>query len=197
MDVGMVPALVGRISFTGDLGYEMWVRPEHLRTLFTTLQAAGAPHGLRLFGARALDALRLEKSFGSWAREYRPIYGPAEAGMDPFVKLDGTFIGRDAAAVERAAGPERRLVTFTVDATDADVVGDEPIWHGDEAVGWVTSGGYAHWSQTSVALGYVPAALIGDGTAADAFDIEVLGDRRAARLLTEPLFDPAGKRMRA
>jgi dimethylglycine dehydrogenase len=197
MDVGMVPALVGRISFTGDLGYEMWVRPEHLRTLFTTLQAAGAPHGLRLFGARALDALRLEKSFGSWAREYRPIYGPAEAGMDPFVKLDGTFIGRDAAAVERAAGPERRLVTFTVDATDADVVGDEPIWHGDEAVGWVTSGGYAHWSQASVALGYVPAALIGDGTAADAFDIEVLGDRRAARLLTEPLFDPAGKRMRA
>ena len=197
MEVGLVPALVGRITFTGDLGYEIWVRPEHLRTLFATLRSAGEPHGLRLFGARALDSLRLEKSFGTWAREYRPIYGPYEAGMGRFVKLDDlTFIGRDAAAAERDAGPPRRLVTFTVDANDADVMGDEPIWHGDEAVGWVTSGGYAHWSQASVALGYLPTELV-DGATADAFGIEVLGNRLRATLQPEPLFDPTGSRMRS
>lgn len=196
MDVGTVPATVGRISFTGDLGYEIWVRPEHLRALWKVLRAAGAPHGMRLFGARALDSLRLEKSFGSWAREYRPIYGPYEAGMDRFVKLDdGPFIGREAAAAQRDRGPGRRLVTFSVDATDADVMGDEPIWHGAHAVGWVTSGGFAHWSQASVALGYVPAALL-DGAGPEAFEIEILGDRRPALVRPEPLFDPAGERMR-
>jgi dimethylglycine dehydrogenase len=195
LEIGLLPALVGRISFTGDLGYEIWVRPEYLRTLFETLSAAGEPHGLRLFGARALDSLRLEKSFGTWAREYRPIYGPAEAGMDVFVKLDGSFIGRDAAAAEREAGPQRRLVAFTVEAKDADVMGDEPIWLGDEAVGWVTSGGYAHWSRASVALGYLPTEQL-EGAAPDAFEIEVLGHRLPARIQPQPLFDPTGARMR-
>ena len=85
-------------------------------------------------------------------------------------------------------------MTFTVDAADADVLGDEPIWHDDEVVGWVTSGGYAHWSQQSVALGYLPSALADVG---DSFEIEILGIRRNAALLKEPLFDPAGARMRS
>ncbi len=200
MDVGMVPALVGRISYTGDLGYEIWVRPEYLRALFHLLRHAGAPYELRLFGARALDSLRLDKGFGSWAREYRPIYGPYEAGMGWFVKPDkGDFVGRDAALAERDAGPKRRLVTFAVDApsirgTVADVIGDEPIWHDGAVVGWVTSGGYAHWSQQSVALGYVPSEL---AEATNGFDIEILGVRRDAVRLDEPLFDPTGSRMRA
>ncbi|MDQ3105354.1 MAG: FAD-dependent oxidoreductase, partial [Actinomycetota bacterium] len=130
LDVEMVPALVGRISFTGDLGYEMWVEPAYLPRLYDVLVAAGRTHGLRLFGARALNALRLEKSYGTWATEYRPIYDPYEAGLGTFVKPDkGSFVGRDAAARIRAEGPARRLVTFTVDADDADVIGDEPIWH--------------------------------------------------------------------
>ena len=194
LDVGMIPAMVGRITYTGDLGYEIWVRPEYLRTLFHTLREAGQPHGLRLFGLRALDSLRLDKSFGSWAREYRPIYGPYEAGLGAFVKLDkGEFVGRDAAVAERDSGPARRLVTFAFDAVDADVIGDEPIWHNDEVVGWVTSGGYAHWSQQSVALGYVPSEL---ADVSKRFKIEILGIRRQAALLKEPLFDPAGSRMR-
>ena len=85
-------------------------------------------------------------------------------------------------------------MTFTVDAIDADVIGDEPIWHEEEVVGWVTSGGYAHWSQQSVALGYVPSELTEVG---DRFEIEILGTRRKAVLLKEPLFDPAGARMRS
>ncbi|MDX1449823.1 MAG: FAD-dependent oxidoreductase, partial [Acidimicrobiia bacterium] len=118
--LGMTPALMGRISFTGELGFEIWVRPEYQRRLFDDLMTAGESHGMRLFGARALDSLRLDKSFGAWATEYRNIYDPYEAGLGRFVKLDkGDFIGRDAAAGVAKRGPERRLVAFEVDAADA------------------------------------------------------------------------------
>ena len=80
MDLGMAPAIVGRVSYTGDLGYEIWMKPEYQRYLFDLLMQEGADLGIRLFGLRALNALRLEKSYGSWAREYRPLYGPVEAG---------------------------------------------------------------------------------------------------------------------
>ena len=194
MDLGPFPAFVGRLSFTGDLGYEIWVEPEYLAGLFDLVMDQGRDLGLRLFGGRALDSLRLDKSFGSWAREYRPIYTPSEAGLDRFVKpAKGDFIGRDAVLAAREAGPERQLVSFAVDAADADVIGDEPIWHDGAVVGWVTSGGYAHWSEASVALGYVPAGL---ASASEGFEIEILGDRRAARRLDAPLFDPDGIRMR-
>jgi dimethylglycine dehydrogenase len=158
---------------------------------------AGAEHDIRLFGGHALNSLRLEKSFGSWAREFRPIYGPMEAGLDRFVSLEkNTFVGRDAAMAERDAGPERRLVTLAVDAADADAIGDEPIWHDGKVVGWVTSGGYGHVSGTSIALGYVPAGLAGV-TDRNAFEVEIIGDRRPATLLAEPLIDPIGSRMRS
>ncbi|HET8727568.1 MAG TPA: aminomethyltransferase family protein, partial [Alphaproteobacteria bacterium] len=193
MEIGPIPALVGRISFTGDLGYEIWVAPEYQRALWDLLADRGAGFGLRPFGARALNSLRLEKSWGSWAREYRPIYGPVEAGLDRFVDFAKPgFIGRDAALRERDAGPGRRLVTLAVDvasgAEAADVIGDEPIWHAGRVVGWVTSGGYAHHSGVSVAMGYVPAALAAaDSFAADSFAIEILGDRRPATILKTPL----------
>ena len=81
MNIGMAPALVGRVTFTGDLGYEIWCTPEYQRYLFDLLMSEGEPLGIRLFGSRALNALRLEKNFGNWAREYRPVYGPLEAGL--------------------------------------------------------------------------------------------------------------------
>ncbi|HEU0221917.1 MAG TPA: FAD-dependent oxidoreductase, partial [Paracoccaceae bacterium] len=123
IDVGMAPCLVGRVSYTGDLGFELWMRPEYQRHVFETLLAEGAPLGLRPFGLRALNALRLEKGFGSWAREYRPIYGPLEAGLDRFVAYDkaAEFIGRAAALRERDEGGRLRLVGFAVEARDADV----------------------------------------------------------------------------
>ena len=199
MHLGLVPALVGRVSFTGEMGYEIWVKPAYQRALFQLLMDKGQEFGLKLYGGRALNSLRLEKSFGSWATEYRPLYGPAEAGLDRFVAYKrNEFIGREAAAAERDAGPQRRLCAFVVEADDADVIGDEPVWLGDEVVGWVTSGGYAHWSKKSVAIGYVAAdklaAADGDG---DGFEIELIGVRRKATLQSEPLFDPSGARMRA
>ncbi|MFM7273735.1 MAG: aminomethyltransferase family protein, partial [Gammaproteobacteria bacterium] len=194
LDIGMIPALVGRVSFTGELGYEIWVTPDYHRRLFDVLVAAGAKHGLRHFGGRALNAMRLEKSFGNWAREFRPIYGPFEAGLDRFVALDkGDFVGREAALAEKSTGGALRLLAFGVE-TDTDAIGDEPIWHEGAVVGWVTSGGYGHRVGRSLALGYVPAALAG---ATVGFEIEIICERRAAERLAAAPYDPKGARMRS
>ena len=194
-EVGLVPAVVCRLSYTGDLGYEIYVDPDHQIALYQALVEAGKAHGMRPFGMRAMMSLRLEKSYGAWMREYRPEYTPAETGLDRFVDLaKNHFIGRDAAMRERDTPPGRRLCAFEVDAHDADVWADEPIFAGDEVVGFVTSGGYAHWSEKSIALGFVPVELIDGGAE---LTIEILGERRAARLLREPVLDPRGERMRA
>lgn len=202
VDLGMIPVHLGRINYAGDLGYELWVAPQYQRALFDRIVAAGAEDDLRLFGMRALMSLRLEKSYGTWFREYRPIYTVPEAGLGRYVRLDHEFIGRAAYEAELAGGgPARRLVTFVVDPdpdAPADVLGDEPIWHGGEVVGWVTSGGYGHHVGRSIALGYVPTAIsTPDGPGGEGFEIEIIGQRRPARLQPEPLFDPAGLRMRA
>jgi dimethylglycine dehydrogenase len=202
VDLGMIPAHLARINYAGDLGYELWVAPEYQRALFDRIVEAGEPQGLRLFGMRALMSLRLEKNYGTWFREYRPIYTPLEGGIERYLRLDHEFIGRAAHEAELAAGgPKRRLVAFVVDPDPddpADVIGDEPIWHGGAVVGWVTSGGYGHHVRQSIALGYVPSELATpDGPGGNGFEIEIIGRRRPARLQPEPLFDPKGLRMRA
>jgi dimethylglycine dehydrogenase len=195
VDIGMVTALVGRISFTGELGYEIWVTSEYQRALYDLLREAGRAHDLRLFGGRGLNAMRIEKSFGTWAREYRPIYGPYEAGLGRFVDLaKGEFVGRAAALEEKASGGKLRLASFTVDAADADAIGDEPIWHDGRVVGWVTSGAYGHRVQRSLALGYVPRAL---AEVSEGFEIEIIGERHRARRESAAAFDPSGGLMRA
>jgi len=201
VDLGMHPAHLARINYSGDLGYELWVAPQHQRALFDRIVEAGAPHGLRLFGMRALMSLRLEKSYGTWFREYRPIYTPLEGGITRYIKLDHEFTGRAAHEAELASGgPKRRLVTFVVDPEPdqpADVIGDEPVWHDGKVVGWITSGGYGHHVRESIALGYVPTELsTPDGPGGKGFEIEIIGNRRPARLQPEPLFDPQGLRMR-
>ena len=200
-DVGMAPCEVGRMTYTGDLGYELWMAPEHQRHVFDVLMAAGEPHGIRLFGVRSLLSMRLEKMFGTWFREYRPIFTPFEARMDRYVKFDHDFVGR--AALESADPPKRYLSYFEVEPDPdepADVIGDEPIWHegsdGWRVVGWVTSGGYAHFTAKSLALGYIEAEVADDATRG-AFEIEIIGQRRPAMLLREPALDPNGHRMRS
>ena len=195
MTLGAAPALVGRVSYTGGLGYEIWVSPDYHRPLLDLLLEAGAAHGIRPFGSRALNGLRVEKHYASWMREYRPLYGPVEARLDRFIAYGKTadFIGKEAALRERDTGGDVRLCFFSVDADDADAMGDEPVWRGGEVVGAVTSGGYAHWSGVSVACGYVPKALAAEE---EGWEIEILGDRRPARLQRHPLFDPNGAAMR-
>jgi dimethylglycine dehydrogenase len=198
VNIGMAPVWLSRMTYTGDLGYEIWIAPEYQRYLFDLIWDAGKEFDMRLFGFRALITMRLEKNFGTWYREFRPIYTPLESGMERAMKFDHEFIGRAAVEAEMKTGPARKLVMFKVDVDKdkpADVLGDEPVFHNGEVVGWITSGGYAHYSGVSLALGYIPAALAAEGTTG--FEIEIIGNMRPAHLQLEPVLDPSGSRMRA
>ncbi|MCA0273674.1 MAG: FAD-dependent oxidoreductase [Proteobacteria bacterium] len=193
--VGMVDCLVQRVSYTGDLGYEIYCDFMKERALWNALWPAGQDLGLKPFGMRAMMSLRLDKLFGSWAREFSPDYFPGETGIDRFIRWnkEADWIGKAPALKEKAEGPKRRSCAFIVDAKDADVVAYEPIWIGDEVVGFCTSGGYSHWSGKSVAMGFVPVDLIKPGLVAE---IEILGERRKATMIDGPLWDADGARMR-
>jgi dimethylglycine dehydrogenase len=195
MELGLIPATVGRISFTGELGYEIWVTADYQLALYDLLLEAGVDLGVRPYGGRALTSMRLEKGFGNWAREFRPIYGPFEAGLDRFVALDkDDFIGRDAALREQEAGPQRRLVTLVIDDEGVDAIGDEPVFQDGRAVGWITSGGYGHRVGKSLALAYVPTFVAEDP---HGIEVELLGARRPAAIVTAPVYDSEGRKMRS
>ncbi len=189
--VGQVDCIVQRVSYTGDLGFEIFCDPMDQRQLWATLWNAGAPFGMRPFGMRAMMSLRLDRYFGSWMREFSPDYTAAETGMDRFIswKKNVDFVGRAVAEAERATPPDRQLAVFEVDANDADVVAYEPIFIDGEVKGFCTSGGYSHHTQRSIAFGLVPRVEIRDDLEVE---IEILGERRAARILREPIFDADG-----
>ena len=233
IDVAGCPCLINRITYTGDLGYELWMEPAYERRIYQSIKEAGNQYNIVDFGMRALLSMRLEKNFPTWFAELRPIYGPYEGSMERFIKLEKNhFIGREQAAAEFADGGKLKRVSFTIDTKNTDVMGDEPIWakttedhqsieapHGYGAprfdasgnetpkavtqidgdwrvVGWVTSGGYGHSVGESLAQGYVPARLA-QQTATNFFEIEILGQRCAAQLIEQPLFDPSGSKMRS
>lgn len=195
MTVGMADCIVQRVSYSGDLGYEIYCDLPSLRALWSVLWEAGQSHAIQPFGMRAMMSLRLDKFFGSWLREYSPDYTAAETGLDRFIsfKKDTPFIGRAAAEADRDNGPTRRLCAFEVDADDADVVAYEPIWLDGAVVGFCTSGGYSHYAGKSIAMGFVPVDRAADGLEVE---IEILGKMHAARLITTALFDADGARMR-
>jgi dimethylglycine dehydrogenase len=193
MVVGLAPATVLRASYTGDLGYEIWVTPDYQVTLYDALVEAGRDLGLRHFGNRALMSLRLEKAYGAFFREFRPDYTPVESGLDRFVAYDKPdFIGREAALRDRATPPKKRLVPLIVE-TDVEVVGYESVLKGEAAVGQVTSGGYAHWAGKSMAMAYVAAEHARDGAE---LSVLIFGKACPAVVHTQPLFDANGGRQR-
>ena len=195
MVVGMVDCLVQRVSYTGDLGYEIYCDFMAQRALWNALWEAGQDLGLRPFGMRAMMSLRLDRLFGSWSREFSPDYFPGETGIDRFISWNkpAEWIGKEVAMREKAEGPKRRLCAFVVEADDADVVAYEPIWIGDRVVGYCTSGGFSHWTNQSVAQGFVPVEMITDDLEVE---IEILGHKRPARRVTGALWDPDATRMR-
>ena len=192
LDVGSSRAHVGRLSVMGELGYEINVPAHEHRALYAALPAAGRAFGLEPIGFHALNALRLEKSYGIWSREFSQAVTPAMCGLDRFIHFDKSdFVGRDAALAARDSLPARKLFTLTIDAVDADASGFEPIWAGQHLVGHVTSGGFGHTVGQSLAMAYLdPAAE----TAALAVD--VVGHRRAARVVASSPVDPGGHRLR-
>ena len=194
--VGDVPAILVRVSFSGELGYEIYCTPPYQSKLFERIEEAGRDLGLRLYGARTLMALRLEKGWGVWTLDYRSDFTAAESGLELFIRFDkaADFVGKAAALAERERGPEKKLVSLVMETDDIDVTHDEAIFHQGECVGYVTSGGFAHHVQKSVAMGYVPSALARDG---EAFEIELLGEMKPANLAAAPLYDANGGRMRS
>ena len=181
--------LVARMSLAGELGYELTVPAAQQAALWRRL----AELGVTPVGDRAIDSLRIEKAFGIWSTEFTQAYTPGETGLDRFIEWDKDFIGREAALTERAAGPKRRLVTLDLGDSDADAVGDEPVWVGDRVVGVTTSGSYGHHVQSSLALALVDADVVASGVPVE---VSVIGERRPATVLTEPAYDPSGSRMR-
>ena len=196
MTVGQVECTVQRVSYTGDLGFEVYCDPMDQRQLWWTLWDAGQPLGITPFGMRAMMSLRLDRHFGTWLSEFSPDYTASETGMDRFIsfKKNTDFIGRSVAEAERANPPARILATFEVDADDADVVGYEPVFIDGKVQGFCTSGGYSHHQCKSIAMALIPRehALAGKQV-----EIEIMGQLRAATLIAEPTFDPDMSKMRS
>jgi dimethylglycine dehydrogenase len=194
MDVGSGEAVVGRIGLSGEIGYEIVVPTPQHRTLWTELSEAGAPHGLRPIGDRAIDVLRIEKGYGIWNAEFRQDGTPGSTGLDRFVAFDkGDFIGAETARREREDGAAKRLVLLEVDADDADAAKDDGVWVGDTLVGEVTSGAYGHTVGKSLALAMLDAQVADEAEAVTAY---VIGQPRSATILAEPPYDPHGERLR-
>ena len=194
MDVGLVRAKVGRLSVTGELGYEIFCDPlEHL-TIYRALKEAGTDLGAVDIGYGALLSLRLEKSFGIWNAEFMQAYTPGETGMDRWIDWEKPdFLGKQAALAERDSGPGRRLVTLEVHANGADASGFEPVWRDGARVGYITSGGYGHCVDRSLAMAFVPPDLAEPGTE---LTTHIVGAERAAQVIPPSPYDPAGTAMR-
>jgi len=195
IDVGLIRAKVGRLSVTGELGYEIHCHSSEHIALRRALLNAGADLGLREVGMNALLSLRLEKSYGIWSAEFTQGYTAAMTGMDRWIDWQKPdFIGRDAALAERdGKGPDKVLVTLEVDADGADASGYEPVWMQGEKVGFVTSGGYGHTLQKSLAMALVrpDAATVGTD-----LTLHIVGAERPARVITHSPYDPTGTAVR-
>jgi len=195
MDVGLVASQVARLSFTGELGYEVYVPTEYAGPVYDSLLDAGKQLGIRQFGIRALVSMGMEKSFGIWSREFTPDYTPVMCGMNRFIDYEkADFVGRDAALADREDDHEHKLVALEIDADTADAWGYEPIWMGDEYAGYVTSGAYGHTTQKSLALGYVKTPYL--EPSGDDLAVHLVDGVRPARILAEPPYDPTALKMR-
>ena len=193
-----MPARVLRLSFTGELGYEVYVAESHLATLYRAVVEAGKPLDASLVGVRAILSLRMEKGFGSWMREFTPAQTAVQSGLDRFVaKKRNDFIGADPFRRELEEGPHQRLRMFEIEADKLDAIGNEPILLNGEYSGFVTSGDRGWTVSKSLALGYVKSEALLAGENGGDWVIELLGEPRKAHLLTECPVDPTGTRMRS
>ena len=194
--VGSVPVLALRVTYVGELGWELYPPAEYGLALWDTLWAAGREHGLVAGGYRAIDALRLEKGYRVWSSDITPDETPDEAGLGFAVRLDKAvpFIGQDAVVASRAAGRTRRLRCLVLDEPRSIALGNEPVRVGGAIVGRVTSGGYGFAVDRSIAYAYLPSDQAAIGTRGE---VEVFGQWVGFEVTAEPLYDPRGERIRA
>jgi 4-methylaminobutanoate oxidase (formaldehyde-forming) len=195
LTLGSLVVLALRVTYVGELGWELYVPSEYGRALWKTLWDAGAPHGLVAAGYRAIDALRLEKGYRVWSSDITPEETPYEAGLGFAVKPDkGDFIGRDALAQARAAGPRKRLRCLVLDDPRSVCLANEPVRVDGKIIGRVTSGGYGFAVEKSIAFAYLPPDHAAIGTRGD---VEVFGEWIGLEIVKEPLWDPQGARIRS
>ena len=193
--IGEVPALALRISYVGELGWEIYAPSEQGLRLWDILWEVGQPLGVIAAGGGAFDSLRLEKGYRLWGNDIHTEYNPYEAGIGFAVRMrKGDFIGRDALRQARAEGLSRRLCCMTLDDADAVVMGKEPIVDRDSVLGYVTSANYGHSIGRGIVYGYLPTEYADVGTKVD---VVYFGERLAATVAQEPLYDPDGSKMKA
>ena len=196
IEIGSAHVLAMRVTYVGELGWELHAPMEDMVALHEALERAGAPHGMADFGIYAVDSMRLDKCYRGWKADLETGFSPLDASLDRFVAWDKPeFVGRVALHAERARGPAWRFVPLLLDdAGDTDAPGCASVFAGGERVGIVTSGGWSYTLGKSVALAYVRADLSVPGARVG---VDVFGERRAAMVATEPLYDPTNARLRA
>jgi len=194
IDVAGIPTRALRISYVGELGWELHHPIGEMAGLYEKVLEAGADLGIKPFGAYALNSLRMEKAYRAWGAELTTEVTPIEAGLGRFVDLDKDFIGRDAVVERKRRGGMPVLVYLEVDAADADVLGNEAVYVDEKPVGITTGGAYGHTVGKSLAFAYVPPEHAGPGSE---LEIAILGERRGARVISEPAYDPDNARLRA
>ncbi len=189
--VAGVPVRALRVSYVGELGWELHVARDHARALFEALETAGQPHGIGLYGAYAANAMRLEKGYRSWGSDLTTERSPLEAGLGYLVRPAGRdFVGRDAMLARQEAAPWD-MVLLEIEAGDVDPFYAHSLWQGVRSVGVVTSGAYGHRTGMVLALAYLR-----DASARDGLCVEILGQRRLARILDLAPYDPDNERMK-
>jgi len=195
LHIGSVPALLVRVSYAGELGWEIYAPTEYGLALWDTLWEAGQPCGVTAAGGGAFESLRLEKGYRLWGVDIHPDYNPLEAGLGFAVRFKkGDFLGREALLRVKEQGVTRKLCALTFDDPCAVTLGKEPIFDGERTIGYVTSAAYGYTVGKSIAYGYLPISCTEEGTRVE---VEYFGRRYAATVAREPLYDPEGAKLRS
>ena len=190
LTVGDVPVRALRVTFVGELGWELYCPAEYGAGLWRALWEAGEPLGMRAGGYRAIDSMRLEKGYRVWAADITPDETPSEGGLGFCVRSDKSFIGSDALA---GAEPRRRLRCLVLDDPRSVALGNEPVRIEENICGRVTSGGYGYTVERSIAYAYLPPSV----EVGASVEVDIFGRWVAGEVVREPLFDPRGERVRA
>ena len=191
MYVGGVPAIVNRISFTGELGYEIYVAPHFLLKLYEAMETAGKEFNLKPFGGRALMSMRLEKNWGAWTLDFRPDFTAKESGLDFFIDWNKDFIGKESAKKDKS---KLKLTPLVIETDDIDVTNNEAVVKNGKSIGYITSGGFAHYVNKSIAYSYLDEEILKSN---EKFQVEINGNFYNCSIIKKALYDPTGERMRS
>ena len=191
MFVAGVPAIVNRISFTGELGYEVYVVPHFQLKLYEEIEIAGKEFNLKPFGSRALMSMRLEKNWGAWTLDFRPDFTAKESGLDIYIDWNKDFIGKESTKKDKS---KLKLTPLIIETNDIDVTNNEAVVKNGKSIGYITSGGFAHYVNKSIAYSYLDEEILKTN---EKFQVEINGEFYNCSIIKEPLYDPSGIKMRS